>query len=75
MPGLASFGKTLVVVGAAVAALGLVLWLGGRIGFGRVPGGGSRRRGNFAFYFPVVTSLLLSLLLTIALNLLFRRRW
>jgi len=74
LPGLASFGKTLFVLGAAVAALGLVLWLAGRVGLGRLPGDIYVRRGNFTFYFPLVTSVLLSLLLTLVLNLLLRRR-
>ena len=60
-------GKLLVVIGLAVAALGLLMMLG--MPFGRLPGDIAYRRGNFSFYFPVVTSILLSILLTLVLTL------
>jgi len=63
-------GRLLVVVGLAIAALGLLMMLG--LPLGRLPGDISIRRGNFSFYFPVVTSVLLSILLTLILAL-FRR--
>ena len=63
-------GKALVLIGLAIAAVGLLVMLG--VPFGRLPGDIAFRRGNFSFYFPVVTSILLSLLLTILLSL-FRR--
>ena len=63
-------GKTLVVVGLAIAGLGLVMMFG--VPLFRLPGDISVRRGNFSFYFPVVTSIVLSIILTILLNL-FRR--
>ncbi len=62
-------GKMLVVAGLALAALGAVLWLGR--GF-RLPGDIFVSRGNFSFGFPVVTCLVISIVLTILLNL-FRR--
>lgn len=75
MPGLSSLGKTIFLAGMALALLGLVLWLAGRIpGLGRLPGDFYVRRANFSFYFPLATSLLLSLVLTLVLNLIFRRR-
>src|SRR5881398_3246225 len=53
---------------------GLVLFFGLRIPFlGRLPGDISVDRGSVHFYFPIVTSLLLSLILTLLLNLFFRR--
>ena len=63
-------GKALVLIGLAIAAVGLLVMLG--IPFGRLPGDIAFRRGTFSFYFPVVTSILLSLLLTVLLSL-FRR--
>ena len=61
-------GKLLVIVGLAIAAVGLLLWTGiGRGWLGRLPGDIHYTRGNFSFYFPVVTCLLLSLLLTLLL--------
>jgi len=54
--------------------VGLVLFFGLRIPFlGRLPGDISVDRGNVHFYFPIVTCLLLSLILTLLLNLFFRR--
>jgi len=60
------------VVGAVVLVLGLVLSLLGRTGLGRLPGDIVVQRGNWTFYFPIVTSILLSLLLTAVLWLLRR---
>jgi membrane protein implicated in regulation of membrane protease activity len=67
-------GKLLIIVGGFIVVVGLVLFLGVRIPFlGRLPGDISVDRGNVHFYFPVVTCLLLSLVLTLLLNLFFRR--
>jgi predicted MFS family arabinose efflux permease len=63
-------GKTLVLVGLAVAGLGLLMMLG--VPLGRLPGDFYVRRGNFSFYFPLATSIIVSILLTLALAL-FRR--
>jgi hypothetical protein len=63
-------GKTLVLVGLGVAALGLVIMLG--VPLGRLPGDFYVRRGSVSFYFPLTTSIILSILLTIVLAL-FRR--
>ena len=63
----------LVVVGLVCVAAGALLWSGlGRSWLGRLPGDIHYTRGNFSFYFPVVTCLLLSVLLTLILWL-FRR--
>jgi hypothetical protein len=67
------FGKMLVVLGAVLAAVGLVLWKFGGFGpLGRLPGDLSVERGNFSFHFPIVTCLLLSALATLVLWLLRR---
>ena len=67
------FGKILFVLGLVLAVVGLALWSGfGRGWLGRLPGDIHYSRGNFNFYFPIVTCLLLSLLLTLLLWL-FRR--
>lgn len=66
-------GRVLVVLGCTILILGLVLTFAGRVpGLGRLPGDIVHRRGNFTFYFPLATSLVLSLVLT-ALLWLFRR--
>lgn len=63
-------GKSLVLIGLAIAALGLVLMLG--VPLFRLPGDIVVKRGNFSFYFPLATSIILSILLTL-LFALFRR--
>jgi hypothetical protein len=67
-------GKILVIVGAVMAAIGVLIWLGGKIpGIGRLPGDILIKRGNFTFYFPIVTSILLSIVLSIIMALLRRK--
>jgi len=56
-------GKTLLLVGLGIAALGLLVMLG--LPLGRLPGDFQMRRGNVSFYFPLTTSILLSILLTL----------
>jgi len=63
-------GRVLVIVGLVIAGLGLLMMLG--LPLGRLPGDFAVRRGNFGFYFPLTTSILLSILLTV-LFALFRR--
>lgn len=59
-------GKFLVIVGLLIAAAGAILWLGfGRAWLGRLPGDIHFSKGNVHFYFPVVTCLILSVLLTL----------
>lgn len=58
-------GKLFVAVGLVIAGIGLLLMLGAPIG--RLPGDIVYRRGNFTFYFPIVTSIVLSLLVTLLL--------
>jgi hypothetical protein len=66
-------GKILVVVGLLLAAVGALLWSGlGKGWLGHLPGDIHYTKGNFTFYFPIVTCLLISLLLTLLLWL-FRR--
>jgi len=63
-------GKLLVVIGLVVAGLGVLVMLG--LPLGRLPGDIAVRRGNFSFYFPLTTSIVLSVVLTL-LFALFRR--
>ncbi len=65
-------GKIVVIAGIALVVIGLLLMAGSFIGLGRLPGDIVYRKGNFTFYFPLLTSILLSLLLTFLLSL-FRR--
>ena len=66
--------KFLILSGGVVVVMGLVLLAAARIpGLGRLPGDIVIRRGNFRFYFPLATSLLLSIVLTLMLNFFSRR--
>jgi hypothetical protein len=56
-------GKTLVLLGLAIAGLGLLIMVG--VPLGRLPGDFAIRRGNFSFYFPLATSIILSIILTL----------
>ena len=72
---LQGIGRLLAGIGLVLVAAGALLWLAGRLGLGRLPGDIVVRRGPFTFAFPLVTSLLLSLLATLLLNLwVWRRR-
>ena len=70
-------GRLLIILGLIVVALGVVILLAGRLPFiGHLPGDILIRRGGGSFYFPIVTCLLLSIALTVVLNvltLIFRR--
>ncbi len=56
-------GRLLVLIGLGIAGLGLLVMLG--VPFGRLPGDIMVRRGNFSFYFPLASSIILSILLTL----------
>ena len=68
-------GKILVVVGLGLVALGLLVWLGGRMNLplGLLPGDIRVDRPNFKFYFPLTTCLLISVVLTLVMWLLRKR--
>jgi len=63
-------GKALVVIGLLVAGLGVAMILG--VPLFRLPGDFYVKRDNFTFYFPLTTSIVLSIILTLVLAL-FRR--
>jgi len=65
-------GRLLMVLGGVLLLAGLALTAVGRMGLGRLPGDLVYRRGNFTFYFPIMTSILLSIVLSLLLWL-FRR--
>ena len=63
-------GRTLLIVGGVLVAFGLLLTLGARLpGAGRLPGDVVYRKGSFTFYFPIVTCILLSVVLTVLLRI------
>jgi len=62
-----SMPKLLIIAGIALILLGLAWLLGERLGLGRLPGDIMIERENFRFYIPITTSLLISIVLSIAL--------
>jgi hypothetical protein len=68
----------MIVVGLCMAGVGLILWLSPHIPYlssmGKLPGDVNVQRGNFSFSFPLVTCLIISIVLTILLNLIARFR-
>ena len=68
-----SLGKWMLVVGLVIAALGGVLWLLGKIPFlGNLPGDIRIQNENFGCFVPVGTMILLSVILTVLLNIVSR---
>jgi len=66
-------GKFFVILGAVIVILGLLLWTGIGAGFlGKLPGDIRIERGNSAFYFPIVTCIIISIVLSLIFSL-FRR--
>jgi hypothetical protein len=68
-----SMGKLLLLVGVVLAVTGATILIASKLGMGRLPGDILIRRDNFTFYMPLGLMLLLSLVLTVVLNLLARR--
>jgi Protein of unknown function (DUF2905) len=67
-------GKLLIVIGLLITAVGLVVTLAGRVPWlGRLPGDIYIQRGNWSFYFPLATSIVVSLVLTLLFWLFSRR--
>ena len=67
-------GKFLVLLGLIVAALGGLLLISGKVPWiGKLPGDILIQRKNFTFYFPLATSILLSLILTLIFWIIGRR--
>ena len=63
-----SLGKLLILLGVFIILIGVLLLLGEKIPWlGRLPGDIIIRKKNFTFYFPIVTSILISILLTLLL--------
>ncbi|HEY6714482.1 MAG TPA: DUF2905 domain-containing protein [Rubrobacter sp.] len=71
--GLEGVGKLLIGGAVVLLVLGGLLFLLGRFGVDRLPGDLVFRRGDFTLYFPIGLMILLSVVVTIVLNILFRR--
>ena len=70
MFGFGALGKTLILLGVFIILIGLLLLVGEKIPWiGRLPGDIIIRKKNFTFYFPIVTSILISIILTLLFTL------
>jgi hypothetical protein len=67
-------GKLLLIAGAVIAVLGGVILLLTRAGVTQVPGSISISNGNFSFFFPVAFCIVVSVVLTVVINLIVRLR-
>ena len=63
--------RTLIILGLMLAGVGVLMNLG--LPIGRLPGDFTIRRGNFTFYFPLASSIIASILLTLVMMLLGRK--
>ena len=67
-------GKILIVIGGLIVVVGLMMVFGDKIPFfGKLPGDITIRRENMTIHFPIVTMVIISLLLTMILNLFGRK--
>lgn len=74
MNGFENIGKVLIITGLVIIAIGALIMLSGKISWlGKLPGDILIQKKNYTFYFPVATSIVLSILLTLILWLFFRR--
>ncbi|EOD00673.1 DUF2905 domain-containing protein [Caldisalinibacter kiritimatiensis] len=66
-------GRILVSIGIVLLLIGGAILLAQKLGFGKLPGDLLIQKGNVTFFFPIVSSIILSILFTLILNLFFRR--
>lgn len=72
--GVPQLGRSLIVIGVVVALIGVAVVLGQKLGLGRLPGDISIERKGYSLHFPLVTSILISVVLTVLANLFLNRR-
>jgi len=66
MLGLGALGKLLILLGVLIVVIGILLVVGGKIPWiGRLPGDLMIKKEKFTFYFPITTSILISIILTL----------
>jgi hypothetical protein len=69
-----NIGRFLMIGGVVLFVIGVLVFLGAKVGlpFGRLPGDIRIERDGFSFYFPLGSSILISILLTILINVILR---
>lgn len=69
-----TLGRLLIIVGGFIIIAGLIILVAGKIPFlGKLPGDIHIKGKSWSVHFPLVTSIVLSIILTVIINLLFRR--
>lgn len=63
------FSRYFILIGVVFLLIGLILAVGGRLNLGRLPGDIVIKRENFTFYFPVMTGIILSILVSLLFKL------
>lgn len=72
---ISGFGKILILLGTILVFIGFVFFFASKIPFiGRLPGDIYIKKGNFSFYFPLATSILISVILSLVLFFIGRKR-
>lgn len=70
MEGFGGIGKSLIIIGVVLILIGAIISVSSRIPFiGRLPGDIYIKRDNFTFYFPLATSILISIIISLILYL------
>ena len=64
---MAEIGKSIIFFGIIIVIIGIILLFSDRLPFnlGRLPGDIAIKKGNFSFYFPITTSILISIALSV----------
>ncbi|MBS4539677.1 DUF2905 domain-containing protein [Clostridium sp. D2Q-11] len=62
-------GRTIITIGFIIIIIGIIVSIGSKLGLGKLPGDIVIKKGNFTFFFPVITSIVLSIILTVILNI------
>ncbi|MCX7956874.1 MAG: DUF2905 domain-containing protein [Endomicrobia bacterium] len=69
------YSKFIIIVGVILIVVGIVFKIFDKLPFlGRLPGDIYIKRKNFVFYFPLITSIIISVVITLLLNIFFRRK-
>jgi hypothetical protein len=70
----ADVGRLMLIAGAVLLLVGGLFLFGSRFGLGHLPGDMTGTRGNVSFAFPIVTCVIISVVLTVVINLIARLR-
>ncbi|MTI66056.1 MAG: DUF2905 domain-containing protein [Firmicutes bacterium] len=64
-----TIGKFLIFIGLFIVFIGVIILVGQKVGLGKIPGDIFIKKGNFTFFFPLMSCIILSIVLSIILNI------